>query len=42
VGGREDGARFDVFNPATGEVIATAPDSKRDFLEKKSVYPNLS
>jgi acyl-CoA reductase-like NAD-dependent aldehyde dehydrogenase len=23
-----DGARFDVFNPATGEVIATAPDSK--------------
>ncbi len=24
----QDGARFDVFNPATGEVIATAPDSK--------------
>jgi acyl-CoA reductase-like NAD-dependent aldehyde dehydrogenase len=24
-----DGARFDVFNPATGEVIATAPDSKQ-------------
>lgn len=24
-----DGERFDVFNPATGEVIATAPDSKR-------------
>jgi acyl-CoA reductase-like NAD-dependent aldehyde dehydrogenase len=23
-----DGSRFDVFNPATGEVIATAPDSK--------------
>jgi acyl-CoA reductase-like NAD-dependent aldehyde dehydrogenase len=23
-----DGERFDVFNPATGEVIATAPDSK--------------
>ena len=23
-----DGARFDVFDPATGEVIATAPDSK--------------
>jgi acyl-CoA reductase-like NAD-dependent aldehyde dehydrogenase len=25
----QDGARFDVFNPATGEVIATAPDSKQ-------------
>jgi acyl-CoA reductase-like NAD-dependent aldehyde dehydrogenase len=24
-----DGERFDVFNPATGEVIATAPHSKR-------------
>ena len=24
-----DGARFDVFNPATGEVIATAPDPKQ-------------
>ncbi len=24
-----DGDRFDVFNPATGEVIATAPDSKQ-------------
>ncbi len=24
-----DGERFDVFNPATGEVIATAPSSKR-------------
>jgi len=24
----QDGTRFDVFNPATGEVIATAPDSK--------------
>ncbi len=24
----QDGERFDVFNPATGEVIATAPDSK--------------
>src|SRR2546428_2640481 len=23
-----DGTAFDVFNPATGEVIATAPDSK--------------
>jgi len=23
-----DGARFDVFNPATGEVVATAPDSQ--------------
>jgi acyl-CoA reductase-like NAD-dependent aldehyde dehydrogenase len=25
----QDGSRFDVFNPATGEVIATAPDSKQ-------------
>jgi betaine-aldehyde dehydrogenase len=25
----QEGARFDVFNPATGEVIATAPDSKQ-------------
>jgi acyl-CoA reductase-like NAD-dependent aldehyde dehydrogenase len=25
----QDGGRFDVFNPATGEVIATAPDSKQ-------------
>jgi acyl-CoA reductase-like NAD-dependent aldehyde dehydrogenase len=25
----QDGARFDVFDPATGEVIATAPDSKQ-------------
>jgi acyl-CoA reductase-like NAD-dependent aldehyde dehydrogenase len=25
----QDGARFDVFSPATGEVIATAPDSKQ-------------
>jgi acyl-CoA reductase-like NAD-dependent aldehyde dehydrogenase len=25
----QDGARFDVFNPATGEVMATAPDSKQ-------------
>jgi acyl-CoA reductase-like NAD-dependent aldehyde dehydrogenase len=24
-----DGSRFDVFDPATGEVIATAPDSKQ-------------
>ena len=24
-----DGTGFDVFNPATGEVIATAPDSKQ-------------
>ena len=23
----DDGGRFDVFDPATGEVIATAPDS---------------
>jgi aldehyde dehydrogenase family protein len=28
-----DGARFDVFNPATGEVIATAPDSKHADVE---------
>jgi (Z)-2-((N-methylformamido)methylene)-5-hydroxybutyrolactone dehydrogenase len=71
-GDAQDGARFDVFNPATGEVIATAPVSKQadadaavsaarrtfeegswwpgelgkegveDFLEKKSVYLNLS
>ena len=26
---RKDGGRFDVFDPATGEVIATAPDSKQ-------------
>lgn len=44
----QDGARFDVFNPATGEVIATAPDPKQakegveDFLEKKFVSLNLS
>ena len=25
-----DGERFDVFNPATGEVVATAPHSKRE------------
>ncbi|HET9672947.1 MAG TPA: aldehyde dehydrogenase family protein [Actinomycetota bacterium] len=25
----QDGSRFDVFDPATGEVIATAPDSKQ-------------
>jgi acyl-CoA reductase-like NAD-dependent aldehyde dehydrogenase len=24
----QDGERFDVFNPATGEIIATAPSSK--------------
>ncbi|MGE5459253.1 MAG: aldehyde dehydrogenase family protein [Solirubrobacterales bacterium] len=29
-----DGSRFDVFNPATGEVIATAPDSKREDAER--------
>ena len=28
-----DGGRFDVFNPATGEVIATAPDSKAADVE---------
>lgn len=61
-----DGARFDVLNPATGEVIAindTQPaptempwggykqsgigrelgkEGVEDFLEKKSVYLNLS
>ena len=25
----QDGDRFDVYNPATGEVIATAPQSKQ-------------
>ena len=30
----EDGARLDVFDPATGEVIATAPDSKRGDVER--------
>jgi betaine-aldehyde dehydrogenase len=29
-----DGERFDVFNPATGEVIATAPSSKREDVER--------
>ncbi len=29
-----DGSRFDVFNPSTGEVIATAPDSKREDAER--------
>jgi acyl-CoA reductase-like NAD-dependent aldehyde dehydrogenase len=29
-----DGTRFDVFNPATGEVIATAPDSKAEDVER--------
>src|ERR671919_1854981 len=29
----QDGARFDVFDPATGEVIATAPDSKHADVE---------
>ena len=29
-----DGSRFDVFNPATGEVIATVPDSKADDVER--------
>jgi acyl-CoA reductase-like NAD-dependent aldehyde dehydrogenase len=28
-----DGGRFDVFNPATGEVIATAPDSQQKDVE---------
>ena len=28
-----DGGRFDVFNPATDEVIATAPDSKPEDVE---------
>src|ERR671937_1048408 len=28
-----DGSRFDVFNPATGEVIATASDSKAQDVE---------
>jgi acyl-CoA reductase-like NAD-dependent aldehyde dehydrogenase len=29
-----DGERFDVFNPATGEVIATAPHSKREDVDR--------
>ena len=29
-----DGSRFDVTNPATGEVIATAPDSKWEDVER--------
>jgi acyl-CoA reductase-like NAD-dependent aldehyde dehydrogenase len=29
-----DGERFDVFNPATGEVIATAPDSKPQDVDR--------
>ncbi len=29
-----DGGRFDVFDPATGEVIATAPDSKPADVER--------
>jgi acyl-CoA reductase-like NAD-dependent aldehyde dehydrogenase len=29
-----DGTRFDVTNPATGEVIATAPDSKREDVDR--------
>jgi acyl-CoA reductase-like NAD-dependent aldehyde dehydrogenase len=29
-----DGERFDVHNPATGEVIATAPDSKQADVDK--------
>jgi acyl-CoA reductase-like NAD-dependent aldehyde dehydrogenase len=29
-----DGERFDVFNPATGEVIATAPDSKPEDVDR--------
>jgi phenylacetaldehyde dehydrogenase len=30
----EDGERFDVFNPATGEVIASAPHSKRADVDR--------
>jgi len=29
-----DGERFDVFNPATGEVVATAPNSKKADAER--------
>ncbi|MGZ8661322.1 MAG: aldehyde dehydrogenase family protein [Actinomycetota bacterium] len=29
-----DGGRFDVFDPSTGEVIATAPDSQPDDVER--------
>ena len=29
-----DGGRFDVFDPSTGAVIATAPDSQPDDVER--------
>ena len=29
-----DGGRFDVFNPATGEVIATVPDAQPADVER--------
>lgn len=29
-----DGERFDVFNPATGEVVATAPHSKQADVDR--------
>ena len=29
-----DGERFDIYNPATGEVIATAPGSKRGDVDR--------
>jgi acyl-CoA reductase-like NAD-dependent aldehyde dehydrogenase len=32
-----DGERFDVFDPATGEVIATAPDSKQADVDRAVV-----
>jgi acyl-CoA reductase-like NAD-dependent aldehyde dehydrogenase len=32
-----DGGRFDVFDPSTGEVIATAPDSQPDDVERAVV-----
>ena len=34
-----DGERFDVFDPATGEVIATAPDSRRSTSSARSTRP---
>ncbi len=30
----QDGKRFDVFDPSTGEVIATAPDSQPADVER--------
>src|SRR4029079_10169266 len=37
-----DGERFDVFNPATGEVIATAPDSKQVDVDRAVASARLA